>query len=101
MRLSSCSVRPDARTRAHRLWRHGSLAAQGEAGLAKLSGLQGKTFEIAYANAMVSGHEAGLNLLDKQLIPAAKTAEVKQFLTDTRDVVAQHLEHAKKMQASL
>lgn len=42
-----------------------------------------------------------LDLIDKKLMPTAKSDEMKKFITDTRAVVAEHLEHAKKLQADL
>lgn len=74
------------------------LYAQGKKSMLELGALKGDEFAKAYANAMVKGHEAALNLIDQQLLKSAKTEQVKTFLTDTRAVVAEHLEHAKKLQ---
>lgn len=77
------------------------IAAQSKNDLMKLGALQGDQFSKAYADAMVNGHQAALNLIDNQLMKTAKSEEIKKFLTDTRAVVAEHLEHAKKLQSEL
>jgi len=77
------------------------LKAQGKKELLKLGSLKGNEFEKAYVDAMVTGHEAALKLIDTQLIKTAKSEEIKKFLTETRATVATHLEHAKKLQEEL
>ena len=77
------------------------LAADGKKGLVTLGALQGDEFDKAYANAMVTGHEGALKLIDTKLMKTAKSEEMKKFMTDTRAVVAEHLEHAKKLQEAL
>ena len=77
------------------------LCAQGKKDLLALGALQGDEFNKAYVNAMVSGHEAALKLIDTELMKTATNETVKKFMTDTRAAVVEHLEHAKKLQASL
>lgn len=79
----------------------GKIAEQSKKDLQKLGALHGKAFSIAYADAMVAGHQGALNLIDQRLMKTATTEPVKKFLTDTRATVAEHLEHAKKMQQEL
>lgn len=67
----------------------------------KLSALQGAEFDKAYINGMVAGHQGALDLIDKHLMKTAKSEEIKQFLTDTRAVVVQHLDDAKKLQTEM
>lgn len=74
------------------------LAADGKKLLMTIGGLEGDAFNKAYVDAMVKGHAAALELIDKHLMKTAKTEEMKKFMTDTRAVVEQHLEHAKKVQ---
>jgi putative membrane protein len=64
---------------------------------AQLKDLKGKEFDKAYAKAMVEGHTKVLDSLDNVLIPAAKDAGLKAQLQKERPVVAEHLEHAKKL----
>jgi putative membrane protein len=79
----------------------GKMLLEGNSELATLGILQGKQFDQAYANAMVTGHEAVLHLIDTQLMKTATTEEIKKFLTDTRAVVVQHLDQAKALQKKL
>ena len=58
-------------------------------------------FNKSYVDNEVSYHEAVLNALDTQLIPNAQNPELKQLLTDTRPVIAEHLDHAKMVQSKL
>lgn len=78
-----------------------TLASANRQGLAQLGALQNKQFDLAYANAMVNGHTAALHLIDTQLMQTAQSSEMKKFLKDTRNVVAEHLEHAKNLQKEL
>ncbi len=75
--------------------------ASGQKDLRTLGALQGKAFETGYANAMVSGHEGALKLIDTTLLPSATTPAIKQFMTATRAAVAMHLAHAKTVQQEL
>lgn len=67
----------------------------------KLGGLDGDQFDKAYVDAMVTGHQGALNLIDTKLMKTAKTDEMKKFVADTRAVVVQHLEDAKKLQSQM
>ncbi len=78
-----------------------SLKANGKKELAKLKALTGAEFDKAYVNNEVSYHEAVISLLDKTLIPSARNTELKSLLESGRPIFAAHLEHAKKLQASL
>lgn len=78
-----------------------AIAAHGQNTLAKLGGLQGKAFEVAYINEMVAGHQAALDLLNEKLKDSADLPNIKQFLVDTQQAVQKHLAHAKKLQAKL
>jgi putative membrane protein len=77
------------------------ISAQGMSAMMSLSGLQGKEFDKAYVEDMVKGHQAALDLIDTKLMKTAKSEEIKKFLIDTRAVVVQHLDDAKKLQDSL
>jgi putative membrane protein len=67
----------------------------------QLQGLKGAEFDKAYVQAQVDAHTKVLDMLDNQLIPAAQNADLKAQLTKERSVVATHLEHAKKLAASM
>jgi putative membrane protein len=78
-----------------------SLESNGKKELAKLKALTGAEFDKAYVANEVSYHEAVISLLDKTLIPNTRNTELKSLLESGRPIFAAHLEHAKKLQASL
>jgi len=78
-----------------------SLESNGKKELAKLKALTGAEFDKAYVANEVSYHEAVISLLDKTLIPNTRNTELKSMLESGRPIFAAHLEHAKKLQASL
>ena len=77
------------------------LKSNGEKELAKLKALTGAEFDKAYVDNEVSYHEAVIGLLDKTLIPNTRNAELKSLIESGRPIFAAHLEHAKKLRASL
>lgn len=78
-----------------------SLESNGKKELAKLKALTGAAFDKAYVDNEVSYHEAVIGLLDKTLIPNTRNAELKSLLESGRPIFVAHLEHAKKLRASL
>ncbi len=78
-----------------------SIEADGKKELARLKALKGAEFDKAYVDNEVGYHEAVIGLLDKTLIPNTKNDELKNLLESGRPIFAAHLEHAKKLQASL
>jgi putative membrane protein len=77
------------------------LRAGGEATRGKLEKLGGAAFDKAYVDNEVAYHEAVIGVLDKQLIPSAKNAELKKMLVDVRPAFVAHLEHARQVQSAL
>ena len=77
------------------------LTAAGSQALLQLGALQGKQFDTAYVNAMVSGHQFALNLIDQKLMQTAQSPEMKKFMMETRATVAMHLACAQKLQKSM
>lgn len=78
-----------------------SLEDGGKQNLANLHKLRGAAFDKAYVDHEVAYHEAVLDAVDKTLIPNAKNEELKALLVKVRPAFVAHLEHAKKLQASL
>jgi putative membrane protein len=78
-----------------------SLKAGGDRNLATLKGLSGAAFDKAYIANEVAYHQAVLDAVDKVLIPSAQNAELKALLVKVRPAFVSHLEHAKRVQASL
>jgi putative membrane protein len=77
------------------------LKRSGEADLARLRTLDGAEFDKAYVDMVVKAHTKVLEHIDQHLMPGAKAAEVKELVTNTRPVVASHLDQAKRLQNTL
>jgi putative membrane protein len=78
-----------------------SLKSGGEENLKNLKTLNGAAFDKAYVDHEVAYHEQVLDAVDKVLIPNATNAELKALLVKVRPAFVAHLEHAKRIQASL
>ena len=78
-----------------------SLKAGGEENLKNLKTLKGAAFDKAYVDHEVAYHEQVLGAVDTVLIPNAANAELKALLVQVRPAFVAHLEHAKRIQASL
>lgn len=78
-----------------------SLKADGDKNLAHLKTLKGAAFDKAYVDHEVAYHQQVIDALDKTLIPGAANAELKALLINVRPAFAAHLEHAKRLQASI
>jgi putative membrane protein len=78
-----------------------SLEANGQKELSKLKSLAGAEFDETYVTNEVDYHEAVIAMLDKTLIPNAQNPELKSLLESGRPIFTAHLEHAKRLQASL
>jgi putative membrane protein len=78
-----------------------SLKAGGDKNLANLKTLKGAAFDKAYVDQEVAYHAAVLDAVDKVLIPNASNAELKALLVKVRPAFVAHLEHARRVQASL
>ena len=62
-----------------------------------LKGESGAAFDKDYVGIQIKEHQAVLDLLDQKLIPAAKSDDVKTYLTEVRAKVAMHLQHAQDL----
>ena len=78
-----------------------SLKSGGADNIKKLQGLKGAELDKAYIDHEVAYHEQVLDAIDKTLVPNAKNAELKALIVKVRPAFVGHLEHAKKIQASL
>jgi putative membrane protein len=78
-----------------------SLKKDGQDTLKHLKGLKGSAFDKAYVDNEVTYHQTVLDAIDKTLIPSAKNEELKALLVKVRPAFVDHLEHAKRLQASL
>jgi len=78
-----------------------TLRTDGEKHLAQLKTLRGAAFDRAYIDREVAYHQQVIDALDQTLIPGATNEELKALLVKVRPAFVAHLEHAKRLQASL
>jgi putative membrane protein len=78
-----------------------SLKKSGERTIAKLKGLKGTAFDKAYITHEVAYHKQVIDAVNNTLIPNAQNKELKALLIKVRPALVAHLEHAKRLQASL
>jgi len=78
-----------------------SLKAGGADNVKKLTALSGAAFDKAYVDHEVAYHEQVLAAIDTVLVPNARNKELKALIVKVRPAFVAHLEHAKKIQASL
>lgn len=69
--------------------------------LQKLQGLSGKDFDKAYIDHEVDMHQHVLDDLDKNLIPNAQNAQLKQLLEKIRPTIDSHLQQARQIQEKI
>lgn len=74
------------------------LKADAEKTLEKLKSTDTAGFDAAYVASQVEGHQKVLDLIDKQLLPSAKTPEVTDALRRGRSFIEQHLAEARALQ---
>lgn len=77
------------------------IATESKEMAAMLSKEKGAAYDRAYIADQVKMHQGALDTIDNELMPKATNAKVKDLLTKTRGVVAEHLEKAKALQAKL
>jgi putative membrane protein len=78
-----------------------SLESDAQNNTMTLESKSGADFDKGYVDTQVKEHQAVLDLIDQQLLPNAKDASVKTFVTDVRVKVAMHLHHAEELQAAM
>ena len=74
------------------------LKVKGAAELAAIVPLAGAEFERAYVGLMARSHAEALRVIDGQLLPVAKSKDLKKHLAAVREDVAKHLEEARARQ---
>ena len=77
------------------------LKTDGQKNITELRKMTAEKFDKTYLDREVAYHQAVLEAVDKTLIPNAKNEELKALLVKVRPAFGAHLEHAKKVQASL
>lgn len=77
-----------------------SFKAKGQAELHSLAALNNHRLNVAYVKAMVDGHTKALALVT-DFAQEVNNPALKEHVIKTRDMIAKHLEHAKKLYADL
>jgi len=77
------------------------IQATSEQSLQSLGRREGAEFDRAYIANQVSMHRWLLETMDRTLIPAARDDRLESLLEGQRRVIAEHLEHALRVQQSL
>ncbi len=78
-----------------------AMKDEGDATKTRLEALTGTEFDRAYVDEQVTMHQTVLDRLDRDLIPAAEDAQVRDLLTTQRTKVQAHLQHAQRVQGSV
>jgi putative membrane protein len=78
-----------------------SLESDAQNNTTILESKTGAEFDKGYVDTQVKEHQAVLDVIDQQLLPNAKDADVKTFVTGVRAKVAMHLHHAQELQAAI
>jgi putative membrane protein len=78
-----------------------SLESDAKQMTSSMSSQKGGEFDRSYIEAQVKEHQAVLDLFDKQLIPNAKSADVRALLQTLRPKIEGHLREAQDIQKAL
>lgn len=66
-----------------------------------LQKLNGADFDKAYLDSQIAMHKEVLRTIDDQLLPNAKSAQLKTMLQDQRPKIEAHLNHAQEIRKKL
>lgn len=79
-----------------------ALKAQANQDLEKLKiAPKGPVFDKQYIEGQVKDHQQVLNMVNNELIPSAKNAQLKGMLQKASKKIAAHLQHAQKLQQEI
>jgi predicted outer membrane protein len=83
----------------------GALATQlqndAQESIQTLRDAQGSEFDRLYMRSQIEQHEKFLDVIDKELIPSARSEAIKDQLDDRRGMVENHLKEARQIQEDL
>jgi len=78
------------------------MQTQTQTVMQSLQGLSGAAFDSVYVQAMVQSHQAALNAVESQLIPAAQNPQLRTALEQkVRPAVSMHLQQIQQIQGTL
>ena len=69
--------------------------------MARLQGLKGNEFDVAFVSKMIEAHQKMLDDVSNKLIPAAKNSELKALLTGMKPELQEHLDQARALEKKL
>jgi len=72
-----------------------------ETTLSRLRGLKGNEFDVAFVSKTIEIHQRMLDDVSNKLLPAAKNAELRQFLTELKPDLQAHLDQARALEKKL
>ena len=78
-----------------------SLKQGADKTMTQLQSLEGAAFDKAYVDNEVAYHKAVIDVMNKQLVPGAKNAELKALLVQSGPAFKAHLKHAQQVQKAL
>jgi len=77
------------------------LADESKQTVDKLNQAEGKDFDRQYIQAQVDGHQQALDTLTRELLPNAKSPELKRYLQKLQPRIEQHLARARTLSGKL
>jgi putative membrane protein len=77
------------------------VTREGEDAAARLNAVAPDAFDVAYVNAMISGHRRVLSMIDRTLLPAVSAPRVRTEVNDQRTAVTSHLANAERVAREL
>jgi putative membrane protein len=81
--------------------RAGGSTARDTAGVLALKGLEGAEFDSAYVGAQIEAHQANIDAIQNQMLPAAQDQEVQRYLQQTVAAMRKHLASLEQVQTQL
>jgi putative membrane protein len=79
----------------------GHLESEAKQMTSAMSSQKGSDFDKSYIDAQVKEHQAVLDLIEKQLMPNAQSAELKSLLQSLKPKIEGHLREAQDIQKAL
>jgi len=78
-----------------------ALKSDVQSTISNLKTQKGKDFDKAYMDSQVKMHTEGLDIIDNQLLPSVKNADMKDHLNTVRQHVQMHLSKAQDIQSRM
>lgn len=102
----------DARDRAERVSRalgftaaespvQRQLQANASSSLAKITAARAADFDSIYIGEQVTMHQQALDIIDRQLMPTARSSDLQSLVIELRPLIEHHLNEAKELQKSI